>query len=279
MDAPQFLPQGIAARGNAERSLRYSESMLPGQAPITFLRSPWNHVLSQFLECKYDDWGKRMTNGTDFPRESMEYPVSGFVKWVEHFLKSGEGFPVAGSEAAFNCYNPWNMQARYLSTDMPLQANPHFVFSELHTRPDLGDVLLSLHRMPFVGIADFYEPSLCLLRFHTSGTMPADCACESQYKLKLHHILHSVPIHSLDDLPGDALHKIYQLVEIDVALFLHALKIFDIQAELAAVVTGIRVLCDGALHELRSVVERQAHDGQEFMNRRHMLGQMLNSTY
>lgn len=273
MDTPQFMPEGVSAAGNRERSMLYSESALPGHVPITVLRSPWKHVLSQFLECKYDDWGKYMTSGTNFPRGSLKYPVAGFEMWVEHFLEMGYSMnaTLVGANVAFKCYNPWNMQARYLSTDVPLDAKGlgsdvmmHYVFSRSQMRPDLGDVMLSLERMPFVGIADLYAPSLCLLRFHTTGTMPADCACERQYSIQIHHERHSVPPHSLDDLPGRVLHNIYQLVEIDVALFLHALKIFDVRAELAAAVTGIRVLCDGALLKLRSTVERQAQEAQEW---------------
>ena len=77
---------------------------------VTLLRSPRAHVYSQYLECRFDDWGKKVTKGTAFPaRGAIE---AGFERWLDHFLGRSRGL---GWEGAYRCYNPWNMQSRALT--------------------------------------------------------------------------------------------------------------------------------------------------------------------
>ena len=73
---------------------------------VAMLRAPRDHVLSQYLECRYDAWGKRMTRGTGFPLNGTN-EGAGFKSWLAHF-SSPKWRPWHGD---FNCYNPINMQA------------------------------------------------------------------------------------------------------------------------------------------------------------------------
>ena len=72
---------------------------------FTVLRAPRAHVISQFLECRYDKWGIKVTKQTAFPREGTD--PADFKLWLKHFAQGWE--PSMGD---FNCYNPTNMQAR-----------------------------------------------------------------------------------------------------------------------------------------------------------------------
>lgn len=76
---------------------------------IAIFRDPLHHVYSQYLECKYDSWGKTVTKGTNFPREKeneMSGVVPSFLKWLEHFS--------SGNKDDFNCLYPIDFQTRYL---------------------------------------------------------------------------------------------------------------------------------------------------------------------
>jgi hypothetical protein len=62
---------------------------LEGGFNFVFLRSPRAHVLSQYLECRYDKWGQTMTAMLPefpFPRNGSD--EDGFAEWVKHFHSS-----------------------------------------------------------------------------------------------------------------------------------------------------------------------------------------------
>lgn len=42
----------------------YETYVNPNYFNTVFLRNPLDHVFSQFLECKYDDWGRDVTKNT-----------------------------------------------------------------------------------------------------------------------------------------------------------------------------------------------------------------------
>ena len=214
-----------------------------------FLRHPWRHVLSQFLECKYDDWGRKTTAGTSFPRGDEEVPVDGFDKWATHFLVAREGELRDGSHMDdYSCYNPYNMQSRFLAP--AAKTDRIHIRYKGSSRPSLTQARERLRQMDFLGITDFYQASLCLFQFFTTGAMPEHCGCDSSDGPDTHHVHHKVPDHSLEDLPRETVRKLRDLVEVDAILYSHALKKFKAQVEAAERATGIRVLCQ---HEIRKV--------------------------
>ena len=105
------MRKGSTMHGNYEQTIFIIPSKR--ENTVVFLRDPYRHVLSQYMECKYDTWGQQVTRGTGFPgTHKMEEVLGGFEEWVRHFVK---GKAILGGRGAYNCYNPWNMQARYLS--------------------------------------------------------------------------------------------------------------------------------------------------------------------
>ena len=66
---------------------RKSSRQLP--FTLSFFRAPRPHVYSQFLECKYDSWGKRVTSRTRFPRHNSD--KKDFETWVDHFFMVSDG--------------------------------------------------------------------------------------------------------------------------------------------------------------------------------------------
>ena len=115
----------------------------PNKEPfiMSFFRAPRAHVYSQFLECKHDNWGKRVTKGSDFPRQHGD--PEDFATWVDHFYDSWNKevfmrFPIYYyyhyplffitkpqdepekrkiELECFHCYHPYNMQSRAMSNE------------------------------------------------------------------------------------------------------------------------------------------------------------------
>ena len=54
---------------------------------ITMLRSPRAHVLSQYLECCFDQWGRETTANTGIACETDggQFSSHAFASWVSHF--------------------------------------------------------------------------------------------------------------------------------------------------------------------------------------------------
>jgi len=100
----------LAALGHEIGHLEFCASapdvgFLKGGWNFVFLRSPRAHVLSQFLECRYDEWGKTMTAQLpEFPFPTGD-DESAFEHWVAHFHNST--FSADGRLAHdWNCYSP-----------------------------------------------------------------------------------------------------------------------------------------------------------------------------
>jgi len=102
--------------GHMEEYLVEFTSRWPARPTLTVLRSPRAHALSQYLECRYDDWGAERTANTSFPGGGFSREV-GFSRWLDHFLVGPEESD--GEAGAFRCYSPWNMQSRYLACRRP----------------------------------------------------------------------------------------------------------------------------------------------------------------
>jgi len=176
-DSPRHMAKGQTLKGNHEKSFLYSASNEmnddPGIQAMVMLRNPLAHVLSQFLECKYDDWGQIVTNHTDFPGYGQFYSVlAGFDSWIEHFVTNAEKY---GESHAYNCYDPWNMQTRYMAVKDDL--NAHYPTTQEGRFPSLTKAQASL-RNPrlIVGILEHYAASLCLLEYHAlQGQLSEAC--------------------------------------------------------------------------------------------------------
>ena len=138
------------------------------------LRNPVKHVLSQFLHCKY----AHPANWRDPAFPSAPGVYDGFEEWITHFLQLKDRQQTMATSTsttkqakqAFSCYNPWNMQTRYLTSKEEDRARgcpnvlcPCHVASVLELKKNihLGKHVIQ-HLVNFVGIADLYVESLCL---------------------------------------------------------------------------------------------------------------------
>ena len=83
-DSPGFMLRGDSLVGNLEKSWCYTRAVQKkaAEAMIVIVRSPHAQIVSQFLECKYDGWGKRVTRGTKFPRGTAGDVFSGLDAWL-----------------------------------------------------------------------------------------------------------------------------------------------------------------------------------------------------
>jgi len=242
-DSIKHMPVGSIMKGNRERSIYHTFG--DRKDMVVFLRDPSKHVLSQFLECKYDKFFEKHINNTGFPgRNAYKDALIGFDRWIEHFALKKNSF---GYKGAYYCYNPWNMQARFLSLD---NLNVHIAESEDDLEPPLTVAIQNLESIGTIGITDHYDASVCLFEYKALGYFLPDCECNEQTnQLRIAelghtvHITHGVPPHSIDDVKNDTLFAIQEMTKIDEKLYNHALTMFYDEIEIVANETGVDLLC------------------------------------
>lgn len=237
---------------------------------FTMLRHPRAHILSQYLECKYDAWGKNVTKSTLFPREGSD--EAGLNKWLDHFLKespSHELHLVNGEDEDFRCYNPWNLQSRYLTRGRPrfMERNPKYAYLRYlpaHHAYSADDRVSSpvkaaahLENLAWVGIVQLFHESLCLLEFQFNGKLPGACNCSAPQSRadEEAHETHHVPSHDARNLSEKTQRKIDRLSAIDAAVYSHALALVLKRVQKLESAQGSRIICANKLHGLRLELE------------------------
>ena len=201
---------------------------------FTFLRNPINHVYSQFLECKHDPvWGKRMTTGTTFPSTTSD--SADFEKWLSHFTSD------KNNKDNYRCYHPYNMMTRTLSDSCvksevnlkdPTPISTHY-YLDLNGN-DILSANKNLDTLAFVGIAEYFELSACLmmLKLGYKSFFKAECLRRSldevntRFQVRGFVDTHSVPLHSSEDISKKALSLVDKLTKYDTQLYTHGIKIF-----------------------------------------------------
>ena len=239
LDAMHHIPQGSYLKSYPEFDLCASG---PPKNAVVFLRDPRHHVYSQFLECKYGDWGKIVTSKSKmtFLRDNMEKVSGGFKEWVTHFRN--------GEKDDYNCYNPTNMMTRYLACIRVSQDDKRSTHHSATTDyRDLEVAKGKLLEAAFVGISDHYNQSVCAFEYVTSGTTKCECVAG---KLITHSETtledHNVPPHSLREMSDDILRLIDSLTVLDAQLYNHAYKSFWSFVDVASNATGVDLRCGGA---------------------------------
>jgi len=215
---------------------------------VTLLRNPLKHVLSQFLHCRYTkfkDFAIAKQHG--FPGyDDLEHPLVGLSEWLKTFTEA-DLHDKAKPMFDYGCYNPWNMQARYLAT-----THSHHVVTRL-AEPDAQAAKFGLQNLTYVGIVDLYPETICGYQFYVSGALPPDCECVNSVEkgAQLQHIAYRSPDHSVDQLTSDQLKLTSRLVHIDVQLFAHGLALFERQLDFIFRMTGKRIVCGNRLADLK----------------------------
>ena len=261
-DSAEHLPTGSTLMDNGEQAFSsLVENNNTGRHYImTLLREPSSHVLSQFLMCKYDDWGKAVTKHSNFPGYGQSATIlGGFHQWLEHFLEIVSSGDDDGEmltdrhrlEEAFGCYDPWNMQTRYFTADCASGSiNAHVAKSEACRRsPSIDEAKRNLAKLEVVGLTEHYSASVCLLEFHATSTLSSDCrTCRDGRlvaSLRHHRIAHNVPPHNVSMLDDSALSLVKTLTKVDRELYGFADKVFHRDVDRVRTEIGVDLLCRG----------------------------------
>jgi len=243
---PHFYPDSPAGQ---EHCLQWDREQRPGWDSFTFLRSPRAHVWSQYTECRYDEWGRRTTEGTGFPRSGTT--LQGFTIWVQHFAASPR------TRENFGCYQPQNMQARHIVGSAPSNR----CHNVLEHDPSLDQAMLYVQtQLKFVGSVDFYHESNCLMYSLISGARAKrrfrelSCACSADGRTALnepvgliHRTHHSQGHRDNYDFEPSLLAKVDALTVIDRQVYAFGLQKFMCQMRALEAYLGYRVLCDNTL--------------------------------
>lgn len=226
--------------GADEKSYRYLHDSDSGKYKlITFFRNPRQHVYSQYLECKWDTWGKKVTNGTNFPRDTEENEATGytpaFQQWLKHFTTTPY------TTEMYNCYQPYNMQTRYFETFQEGAHNFNLdgaVFTNKAAQRIDGGLW-------FFGITEHYTTSTCLFEYKLTGELPDHCDCTHGKKESRRHEkkeTHHVPSHPFNILTNHTVELIDMLVHQDNLLYNFALGVFKRRVIELSNQTG-KILC------------------------------------
>lgn len=233
---------------------------------LTMVRSPRSHVLSQFLECRYDTWGKESTAGTKFPRGHTE--VDDLNSWLASFTNSW-----VNATGDFGCYNPWNMQARALTCEEPSWYQPrlssgaspidlfpmsgvsqvHHVFSDNQEglEPDIPTTMSKLDEFHFVGLVELFPESWCMLQYQLTRSLPDHCSCAEYGQLDIPVESHHVPANHIrvDDLPKAVVNAIDSITVADQHVYRHAVTGFLSHLVAVEKQTGANLFCPKRIRE------------------------------
>jgi hypothetical protein len=271
-----FFPQ-------EDHGIEYSVSYQNSLDPFDFLsyhlvslRSPRLHLWSLFTECKYDTWGKLMTNGTHFPRSGTTpaADVHDFRIWLNHFVDHADDDPTKTTTTpkrasnSYGCYFASNFQTNYLTSTAirPLRRDDTKAVLE----PDIERSIQVYESMDWVALTDFFHESKCLF-YHRLEPKTAQieaylrdlCRCNSgsssigsssskQEVVKDDvHATHHANGHrsSILDLPTDVLQSVDALTRVDQQLYQMALERFVQEIVWLETELGRQVLCDNVLEK------------------------------
>ena len=199
----------------------------PGVVNGAMFRSPVDHVFSQYKECRYDVWGRRVTARTAFPRSSSV--AHDFEAWLEHFQRP--------TRDHYNCYHPYNMQTRYMLCRDRVGHNHH-----LERALDLSAAFSMIDRLQWVGVQHMFHESLCVLYWKHARRLPTSCECTRHVRPNHPHVRHNVPALAASHSER-ALRMIRKLTQYDQEVFAYATR--RALADMRAVqnVTGRVFLC------------------------------------
>ena len=196
-----------------------------------------------------------------------------FEDWIKHFLQlSKDPLPTYFTyeyllQQAYGCYNPWNMQTRYLvqpfntnfhlsSTSYPIlcRFECHFVSDTFEPNIEIAQGVMT-NQIGFVGITDLYVETLCLLHWKVHKDVPQSCACGGTGPLQqISQHDHGVAHHDLKDIPPHLVQDMKKLVQKDVKLYAMALDRFEKDLLVASQNAGIQMVCPDRFRKLRDEI-------------------------
>jgi hypothetical protein len=123
--------------------------------------------------------------------------------WLEHFQAATPG----PSHDAFNCYDPHDMQTRFLHCRGGQRSSGAEWDYEHENHFDAHATANTTRGLWYVGITEHYIASLCLFGLQYTGKLPDWCGC-GRAPPKAVHITHNVPPHDAKRLSARAVEMI-----------------------------------------------------------------------
>ena len=236
------------------------KQLMPGPK-LSFFREPRGHVLSQYMQCRFDDnWPWPDVPGTgkgDGCHDGGKFSEACFNQWLDDSAMLG----------ANRGYHPWNMESRYLVCNSTDSTGSHSLLSEAMRVPAHADVIAALDSLSMVGITDLYDESWCLIQHELTGALPEDCTCDtigkpsigkpgSQLSRTWHggeiRSTHGIPHVPPSDLSASTLAKVDRATAMDQQAYAYAAA--RVLRELCSVQrqTGTTLVCLGRVKALIS---------------------------
>jgi len=172
---------------------------------ITMLRNPRAHVLSQYYHCA--------TSNDHMYGHS--YMPAAFPEWIDAWSKYHDNFSRIQSHP-FCCYNPMNLMASRFTCGNGLgEQDAHYNLASVE---ELQHKIASLD---FVGLAEHYDASLCLLRIRRTQSFPEECDCgsSSSNDTELHNRTHGTAPHTISDYSEEVWKRVDELTILDRQLY------------------------------------------------------------
>jgi len=91
--------------------------------------------------------------------------------------------------------------------------------------PPLEPALSRLHAFEWVGLTDLLEPSVCLLHYQASGSLPASCDCRAAAPLAMPRFNHGVERRDHEALPAHLQAALDEHTAVDAQLFAAGLRL------------------------------------------------------
>ena len=246
-DAARILPFN-ATLHTAEKCYCTKYKIRNDAPTILFVRIPETHVLSQFAQCKHSSWARRLPRMVDF------LATHDFPDWLDALYTSDDDF---------GCYNPWNLQTRYLTCHATRyvrdkkydRLDGHHVVEDGRHHAGFGrtgDVAAATRRIAsfsFVGVSEHYHASLCVFAFWVRGALPHGCDCAHSDAFAAAatgshpSMVHGVPRLSVDTLPAAVRARIAPFVAQDYEVYAAGFRRFAEATGVVEAATGTRVLC------------------------------------
>ena len=226
-DSHEYVASGSAVKGTHEKAYfhRYTQGLMgkPRARLAVMLRHPMRLAYSQFMMCKYS-----IRSGKLFPRgdETMANATwNGFETWARQFV-AGQG------SFAYGCYDPVDLQTRYLSTS-------HSAWRAPAEALNVSRALATLESAFFVGLVDAYEETTCVLRYLSTGGAADYCGCGSAApRPPVTHERHNLPPYSIWDLDRPKFQLLARLVPNDLVLYNAAIDRYAADRDRAEAATG-----------------------------------------
>ena len=240
---PNFYPNRTIGQ---EHGAFFNRKSVSEAHRLVLLRSPRSHVLSMFKMCRYSPWGIKLQK---LNRSRIEKNGTGqhdFEAWLQYYLHP-LGKPWLG------CYEPWNYQARALTSS---KRAPHNV--ERDFEPSFGEALAAYLHMDWVGLQDFYEESMCLFYGRLEQTaevrrLLSTCGCglDNTHPALVHIRHYNI---SFNDTNSSAVTftpalaaAMDRITVVDKVIFSVALRGFFSELKRLEARLGRRIMCPAAL--------------------------------